>query len=49
MWSSDRFARYGRSRKNTVPVAYGGIVVRDFFPTGESRGYGSVTMGPKIK
>ncbi len=24
-------ARYGRSRKNIVHVAYGGIVVRDFF------------------
>ena len=34
MWSSDRFARYGRSRKKIVHVANGGIVVRDFFQPG---------------
>ena len=38
MWSSDRFARYGRSRKDIVHVAYGGIVVRDFFRPEAPRG-----------
>ena len=38
MWSSDRFARYGRSRKKIVHVAYGGIVVRDFFQPGTPGG-----------
>ncbi len=38
MRSSDRFACYGRSRKNIVHVAYGGIKVRDFFRPGAPGG-----------
>ncbi len=38
MCSLDRFDLYGRSRKNIVHVAYGGIVVRDFFQPGTSGG-----------
>ena len=49
MRSSDRFACYGRSRKNIVPVAYGGIKARDFFRPGGSRGYGAATVGLEIK
>ena len=33
-----RFKLVGRSRKNIVPVAYGGIVVRDFFRPGAPGG-----------
>jgi len=39
----------GRSRKNIVPIAIGGIVVRELFRTGSSKEYGAAIVGQKIK
>ena len=39
----------GRSRKNIVQVAIGGIVLRELFRTGGSRGYGAAIVGQEIK
>jgi len=39
----------GRSRKNIVPEAIGGIVAQELVRTGGSRGYGASIMGQEIK